>query len=70
VSKDERVSRVGNLCKPCHRQIHRTFKERKLAIQFNTIESLMRHPQIKTFVDSKKDKLDDFHLRLSRRKKK
>ena len=66
--KQERHSRIANLCKPCHRHVHRTFKERELAVQFNTIQSLMGHPKIQTFVDWIKDKPDDFHPRLSRRK--
>ncbi len=66
--KRERHNRIANLCKPCHRHVHRIFKERELAAQFNTIESLMGHPIIKTFIDWIKDKPDDFYPRLSRRK--
>ncbi len=61
---------IAKLCKACHRHVHRTVKERDLAVQFHSIELLREHPDILTLVDWLKDKLDDFSARLPRRKRK
>ena len=68
-SKAELNSLIAYLCKPCHRHVHRTLKERELAVNFYSIELLRSHPEIEAFVDWLKDKPDDFSPRLSRRKK-
>ena len=68
-SKEVLNQRIARLCKPCHRHVHRTFKERDLAVHFHSIDLLREHPDIKAFVDWLKDKPDDFSPRLSRRKR-
>lgn len=35
----------------CHRKIHQALKPRELARDFNTWESLQRHPEIAKFID-------------------
>jgi hypothetical protein len=68
-SKAELTDSIAYLCKACHRHVHRTFEERKLAVEFYSVELLLAHPEIKGFVDWLKDKPDDFIPRLSRRKR-
>ena len=69
-SKEVLDQRIAKLCKACHRHVHRTLKERELAVQFHSVELLREHPDIQAFVDWLKDKPDDFSPRLSRRKRK
>lgn len=38
------------LCLPCHRQIHRIFNEKELALCANSLEKLETHPKVKKFV--------------------
>lgn len=68
-SKTDLNHRIAMLCKACHRHVHRTLKERELAMQYNSVELLLNHPDIQAFVDWLKQKPDDFTPRLSRRKK-
>jgi hypothetical protein len=68
-SKAELNSLIAHLCKACHRHVHRTLRERELAVQYPSVELLLAHPEIQQFVDWLKDKPDDFTPRLSRRKK-
>ncbi|MEL0223522.1 MAG: hypothetical protein VXA12_04670 [Gammaproteobacteria bacterium] len=68
-SKAELNSLIAYFCKACHRHVHRTCKERELAVGYYSVELLLAHPEIQQFVDWLKDKPDDFTPRLSRRKK-
>ncbi len=38
------------VCSACHRQIHKTFTEKELEQEYNTIESLRAQPEIDKFV--------------------
>ena len=67
--KTELSSLIACLRKAYHRHVHRTIKERELAVHFSSIELLWTHPDINAFVDWLEDKPDDFSPRLSRRKK-
>jgi len=53
----------------CHRQIHALFTETELARQYNTVEALLAHPGIASFVEWVKRKPADFSepARKSRR---
>jgi hypothetical protein len=44
----------------CHRQIHALFTETELARQFNSVEALLAHPDMASFVAWVKAKPDDF----------
>lgn len=44
----------------CHRQIHALLTETELARQYNTVEALLAHPDIATFVAWVKTKPDEF----------
>ena len=44
----------------CHRQIHALFTETELARQFNSVDTLLAHPDIAVFVAWVKTKPDEF----------
>ncbi|ARV18010.1 hypothetical protein AEP_01057 [Curvibacter sp. AEP1-3] len=44
----------------CHRQIHALFTETELARQFNSVEALLAHPDMASFVAWVKTRPDDF----------
>ena len=44
----------------CHRQIHALFTETELARQFNSVDALIAHPDIATFVSWVKTKPNEF----------
>lgn len=62
--------------KMCHRKIHSVFTERELAKYYNTIERILEHEHIQTFVKwvSKKDpgfyqKTKDTNVRKGKRRR-
>jgi len=46
----------------CHRQVHALFKEAELARQYATVEDLLAHSEIQTFVAWVRTKPDDFFV--------
>lgn len=44
------MQRVVLLCPACHRQIHKTFTEKELEQDYNSIEALLEHPDMSRFV--------------------
>lgn len=53
------------LHKICHRKIHSLFKESELKNQYNTIEKLLTHEDIQSFVKWVKNKSPDFYASSS-----
>ena len=47
----------------CHRQVHALLTETELARDYNTVDSLLAHPEIARFVAWVKTKPDHFHER-------
>lgn len=47
----------------CHRKLHATFSEREMQKYYNTIERLLEHEDIKTFVEWVKNKPIDFYIK-------
>jgi len=43
--------RLIMLCRPCHRNIHAQLTEKQLEYDYNTIEKLLEHSEIKKFTD-------------------
>jgi hypothetical protein len=39
------------ICRPCHSQIHAVLTEKQLEREYNTIESLRTHPELRKFAD-------------------
>ena len=52
----EELNRTVPLCPACHRQIHRSLTEKDMECEFNTVESLLSHPEISGFVAWIKEK--------------
>lgn len=46
----EQMQRIVLLCPACHRQVHKTFTEKELEQDYNSIEALLEHPDIQRFV--------------------
>jgi len=42
--------RVAWLCRPCHKQVHALIDEKELAANYDTVERLLRHPDLARFV--------------------
>lgn len=52
--------RVAWICRPCHNHVHALFTEKTLERQYNTLASLLAHPEVKKFVDWIKTKPSAF----------
>lgn len=48
--REERLTRISILCRPCHNTVHATLTEKELEDRFNTIQTLAAHPEIDKFV--------------------
>ena len=46
----EQLNHTIPLCPACHRQIHRSLTEKDMERDYNTVEALLSHPEISTFV--------------------
>ncbi len=49
-TKDEMIQTV-DLCKDCHKEIHKFATEKELGRHYNTIEKLLEHEKIRNFVE-------------------
>ena len=38
------------LCRACHKHLHRTFTEKELGKEYNTLDAILAEPQIQKFV--------------------
>jgi len=52
--------RIAWLCRPCHDHVHALFLEKTLEREFNTLESLALHPEVKKFLGWIRKKPPDF----------
>jgi hypothetical protein len=50
-ARNEMLSRILWVCRPCHNHIHAVFSEKELASHYNTREALLAHEEISRFVD-------------------
>ncbi len=48
--RKEVKQRVAWICRPCHNHIHDLFTEKTLEREYNTLESLLKHPEVAKFV--------------------
>ena len=48
--REERLTRIAMLCRPCHATVHATLTEKELEESFNTLNALAGHPEIARFV--------------------
>lgn len=72
VPKSKGGRRTEFLHRVCHRQIHALLTETELARQYATVEALLAHPELSSFVVWVKTKPEDFFVptRKSRRLRK
>jgi hypothetical protein len=49
-TRAEVKQRIAWLCQPCHDHVHALFSEKTLEREFNTLESLAEHPEVKRFL--------------------
>jgi hypothetical protein len=50
-SRDDMLTRILWVCRPCHSHIHTVLSEKELAMHFNTRNALLQHPDILRFVE-------------------
>ena len=43
------VKQIVGICRPCHSQIHAVLSEKQLEREWNTVERLLAHPEVKKF---------------------
>lgn len=65
-SREEMARRLLWVCRPCHHHIHRVLDEKQLALEYNTRDKLLSHPEISQFVSWLADKPAGFKPRSSR----
>lgn len=63
VPKSKGGRKTEYLHRICHRQIHALFNETELARQYDSVDALLSHSDIATFVAWVKTKPDDFMQR-------
>lgn len=39
------------LCRACHGQAHHVFTEKEMELEYNTLDRIAAHPEIRKFVD-------------------
>jgi len=49
--KEELHGRLLWICRGCHNHVHATLSERELADEYNTIETLLAHPEIEKYIE-------------------
>lgn len=49
--REEVRSKLLMTCRPCHRNIHAQLTEKQLEYDYNTLEKLLEHPEIKKFTE-------------------
>ncbi len=47
----ESLQHTVELCPPCHKHVHQTLSEKELAEDYNSLEDLLRHPEIAKWRD-------------------
>ena len=67
-TKSKGGSILEPLCTDCHKQIHALFTEKELAKDYNTLEKLQKHPQMRQFLNwAKKHPNGTIKVRMSKR---
>jgi hypothetical protein len=66
VPKSQGGRQTAVLHRICHRQLHALFTEKELAQQYATVDALLAHEAVRSFVDWVKTKPDAFYERTRR----
>ena len=56
-------------CEPCHNNVHMVLSEKELARNYNTIEKLREHPDIKKFTNWIKNKPEGVRIPFTPKRK-
>jgi hypothetical protein len=67
-SKPDSNNEVIALCSACHRFVHAMLSEKELGHTYNTIESLLTHPDIHRFVSWIRSKHPDKRVQVRRKR--
>lgn len=65
-TREDCITRILWVCRPCHSMIHRARSEPELAKSGTTRDALMQDPVIREFVEWLKDKPADYMPRVRR----
>lgn len=66
VPKSQGGRQTAVLHRICHRQLHALFSEKELAQQYSTVDALLAHEAVRSFVDWVKTKPNGFYQRTRR----
>ncbi|MFE8070752.1 hypothetical protein QQM79_06805 [Marinobacteraceae bacterium S3BR75-40.1] len=66
-AREEMLSRILWVCRPCHNAIHRARNEQQLGMHYNTRERLLEIPELQEFVQWLQDKPAGFVPKRHRR---
>lgn len=67
-ARTEMNSRIAMLCVACHKFIHTVLSEKQLAAGYNTLDSLLAHPEIYKFVQWVSNKPPGLRIPSARRR--
>ena len=48
-TREDVKSRLVELCRPCHKQVHTVLTNKELERHYNTVEALQAHPDMQRF---------------------
>lgn len=65
-TREETRDRVAWLCVPCHDTAHATLTAKEMEREVNTVEALLAHPEIRSFVRWLRARPGTVHLRVRR----
>lgn len=67
LTREERLQQI-KICCPCHKQLHALFTEKELDYTYNTLETLLSHPDMQKFIAWIKNKPVNFVLHVKEKK--
>ena len=67
--RTEVKTRIALLCRPCHKNLHVVFTEKALEQEFNTLDLLRAHPEVRKFTQWIMSKPDGTAIPFARPKK-
>ncbi len=67
--RTEVKTRIALLCRPCHKNLHVLFTEKELEQDFNTLETLRAHPEVRKFTQWIRTRPDGTTIPFARQRK-
>jgi uncharacterized protein with von Willebrand factor type A (vWA) domain len=65
-NREDVLTRLADLCRPCHGFVHKVLTEKQLELHYNTVDSLRSHPDVARFVEWLKNKPPGLRVRSHR----